>query len=128
MYVDDFLLWQDVTVLDLAACLVLALCAAFRVPIPWPKVQLGFSVVWIGWQLMFSAGAVSLPDEKIRKLSDALGKVMSGSSCSNDTCAEASRNKLLTMSYLFTLSFHTAVSAGELALSDLLSCSWHPWV
>ena len=98
MYGDDFLLWQDVTVLDLAACLVLAFCAAFGVPIPWPKVQFGLCVVWIGWQLMFRAGAVSLPDEKIPKLSDALGNVMSGSSCSNDTGAEASCNKLLTMS------------------------------
>ena len=82
MYVDDFLLWQDARVLDLSACLELAFCAAFGVPISWAKVQLRPTVIWIGWQFMFRAGAVRLPDEKIQKLRAALSKVLSGSSCS----------------------------------------------
>ena len=68
LYVDDFPLLQDVDVLDITASLCITFCVCFGVQLSWRKLQLGASVVWIGWELNFHAGAPSVPQDKRDRL------------------------------------------------------------
>ncbi|CAE7626731.1 unnamed protein product [Symbiodinium necroappetens] len=58
--------------LDISACLILAFAAVFGVRLSWPKLQLGSSVVWIGWSLNYRAGTVQVTATKKEKLSRVL--------------------------------------------------------
>ena len=55
-----------------SACLILAFAAVFGVRLSWPKLQLGSSVVWIGWSLNYRAGTVQVTAAKKEKLSRVL--------------------------------------------------------
>ena len=68
LYVDDLLLLQDVDVLDITASLCITFCMCFGIQLGWRKLQLGASVVWIGWELNFHAGAFSVPQNKRDRL------------------------------------------------------------
>ena len=77
-YVDDFLLLQDEEVIALFACLVLAFCAMFGIPVSRSKLQLGRGIVWIGWRFGFGSGAFCVPLEKSVKLKRLLQEALSG--------------------------------------------------
>ena len=68
LYVDDFLLIQDLEVLDITASLCVTFCVCFGIRLSWKKLQLGPVVVWIGWELNFHAGAFSVPQDKRDRL------------------------------------------------------------
>ncbi|CAE7855429.1 gag-pol, partial [Symbiodinium necroappetens] len=72
MYVDDLILAMQTGALDISACLILAFAAVFGVRLSWPKLQLGSSVVWIGWSLNYRAGTVQVTAAKKEKLSRVL--------------------------------------------------------
>ena len=72
MYVDDLVLAMQTGALDISACLILAFAAAFGVRLSWPKLQLGSSVVWIGWSLNYRAGTVQVTATKKEKLARVL--------------------------------------------------------
>ncbi|CAE7038940.1 unnamed protein product [Symbiodinium sp. CCMP2592] len=76
MYVDDAMLWQAAGAIDMSAVLLLSFCQVFGYPISWRKLQLGPTIVYIGWQIHFRAGAFCLPLEKIAKLLKAIDKVL----------------------------------------------------
>ena len=66
--VDDLLGIQDAAVVELTFSILLAFCCTFGIPISWPKLQLGFHVRWIGWDLHLRMGCVSIPADKLEKL------------------------------------------------------------
>ena len=66
--VDDFLLLQDIDVLDITASLCITFCVCFGIRLSWRKLQLGACVIWIGWELNFHAGAFSVPQDKRDRL------------------------------------------------------------
>ena len=68
MYVDDLILAMQTGALDISACVILAFAAVFGVRLSWPKLQLGSSVVWIGWQLNYRSGTVQVTATKKEKL------------------------------------------------------------
>ena len=76
-YVDDFLLVQDQDVIALS-CLVLACCAMFGIPISHAKLQLGRSIVWIGWHFGFGSGTFCVPLDKALKLKRLLQEALAG--------------------------------------------------
>ena len=61
LYVDDFLTIQDASTIDVTAVLMLAFCVCFDIPLSWRKLEVGPTVVWIGWSLLFRAGCFSIP-------------------------------------------------------------------
>ena len=72
LYVDDFLGFQSATVAEMSLCLTLCFCGAFGIPLSWKKLQFGCSIRWIGWDLDFDIGCVSIPSEKLEKLADSI--------------------------------------------------------
>ncbi|CAE7304798.1 unnamed protein product [Symbiodinium sp. KB8] len=68
LYVDDLLLYQNAKALPLSACLTLAFCSCFHIPLSWKKLQMGPVITWIGWQLNLGTACYTLPDEKRNKL------------------------------------------------------------
>ena len=68
--VDDFLGFQSATVAEMSLCLTLCFCVAFGIPLSWKKLQFGCSIRWIGRDLDFDIGCVSIPSEKLEKLAD----------------------------------------------------------
>ena len=78
--VDDALFAQSAQALGLNACLLLSFCQVFGFPISWQKVQFGPSVEFIGWELHFRSGSL-LPANKVRKLLDAICKVLDSTPC-----------------------------------------------
>ena len=85
LYVDDLLGFQSAQVVELSFALVLAFCATFHVPLSLKKLQLGFHIRWIGWNLHLRAGAVSIPTEKLAKLKLLLSTALSSSMCDRVT-------------------------------------------
>ena len=72
LYVDDLLLYQNAKALPLSACLTLAFCSCFHIPLNWKKLQMGPVITWIGWQLNLGTACYTLPDEKRNKLQSQL--------------------------------------------------------
>ena len=68
LYVDDLLLYQNAKALPLSACLTLAFCSCFHIPLSWKKLQMGPVITWIGWQLNLGTACYTLPEEKRNKL------------------------------------------------------------
>ena len=62
--VDDFLLLQDIDVLDITASLCVTFCGCVDIRLSWRKLQLGACVVWIGWEINSHAGACSVPQKR----------------------------------------------------------------
>ena len=81
LYVDDLLGVQDAAVVELTFSILLAFCCAFGIPISWPKLQLGFHVRWIGWDLHFRMGCVSIPADKLVKLGECISTALRNKYC-----------------------------------------------
>ena len=81
LYVDDVLGVQDAAVVELTFSILLAFCCVFGIPLSWPKLQLGFHVRWIGWDLHFRTGCVSIPPDKLEKLGECICIALKGRYC-----------------------------------------------
>ena len=81
LYVDDLLGVQDAAVVELTFSILLAFCCVFGIPLSWPKLQLGFHVRWIGWDLHFRMGCVSIPTDKLEKLGECICVALKGRYC-----------------------------------------------
>ena len=81
LYVDDLLGVQDAAVVELTFSILLAFCCTFGIPISWPKLQLGFQTRWIGWELHFRMGCVSIPADKLEKLGECICVALKGKYC-----------------------------------------------
>ena len=79
MFVDDLLATQDATLMPLSGAAILAFAGAFGVPISWSKLQLSHSVLWIGWQINYRAGAFGIPPAKVQRLLEAVQKLLGDS-------------------------------------------------
>ncbi|CAE7498620.1 unnamed protein product [Symbiodinium natans] len=84
-YVDDFILFQDQEVIGLTACMTLAFCALFNIPLSNAKLQLGSCIHWIGWHFSFGSGTFSIPIEKVQKLKRLLQEALQGRHVSKRT-------------------------------------------
>ena len=65
---DDYILSTPASTISLSSCMLVIFCLLFHVPISWKKCKLSPQVLWIGWQVDFSAGLVELDDAKRQKL------------------------------------------------------------
>ena len=78
MYVDDLILFQALSSIFNSAALALAFCAVFNIPISWKKLQFSETILWIGWELNFLAGALRVPDSKGEKLMERIPPMLRG--------------------------------------------------
>ena len=78
LYVDDLFMFQDATVMPISASMIAILCQICGIPVSWKKCELGRDITWIGWRWQISAGVVSIPHAKIRKLQDLICKLHGG--------------------------------------------------
>ena len=81
IYVDDLLGVQDAAVVELTFSILIAFCCVFGIPLSWPKLQLGFQIRWIGWDLHFRMGCVSIPTDKLAKLGECIHMALKGKYC-----------------------------------------------
>ena len=78
LYVDDFLGYQSATVAEMSLCITLCFCGAFGIPLCWKKLQFGCCIRWIGWELDFDMGCVSIPTDKLQKLAECISLALRG--------------------------------------------------
>jgi len=76
LYVDDFFFIFPKKVAWIMACLCCILAQVLNIPISWRKIEFGPRVQWIGWQFHVTAGYISLPSNKIDKLSDYISSML----------------------------------------------------
>eukprot|EP00435_Cladocopium_sp_Y103_P061476 s365_g23.t1 len=76
LFVDDLLLMQEISVLELSAILILCFCLVFGVPLSWHKLRLAGEVTWIGWNFNFYRGSISIPAPKLDKLTALLSAIL----------------------------------------------------
>ena len=76
LYVDDLLGFQCASVAEMSFCITLAFCSIFGIPLSWKKLQFGFSITWIGWQLDFAKGCVCIPQDKLDRLHRLLSEAL----------------------------------------------------
>ena len=74
LFVDDYLFTQQHAMLPHFGSMICLFLQIMGVPLSWTKLQISFQVDWIGWCFCFSAGVVSLKEEKRLRL---LGMVQS---------------------------------------------------
>ena len=72
LYVDDFLFLFPQPVALVMATLLCVASQVIRLPISWGKCEFGSRVKWIGWNFYIHAGYISLPADKIERLTDAI--------------------------------------------------------
>ena len=68
LYIDDGLLLVPAEVAPLVACTALMFLVALGVPLSYEKLELGFSLQWIGWHFNWERRAAALPTVKREKL------------------------------------------------------------
>ena len=78
LYVDDFFIFQDAQVLPCTASLLCIFCLLTQVPISWKKCELGTKLKWIGWNFHISSGFLTVPEDKIQKVSQYLNDLLAG--------------------------------------------------
>ena len=61
---DDWLWNSDAHAAPLFAPVLLVFLSALGVPLSWHKLEFGVTVRWIGWDLAFDLGTVSIPADK----------------------------------------------------------------
>ena len=75
LYVDDLFMFQDAKVMPLSASMISIMCQLCCIPVSWKKCEIGQDITWIGWRWQISAGVVSIPVAKMRKLHNLIGKL-----------------------------------------------------
>ena len=78
LYVDDFFIYQDKQILPCTASLLCVFVLLTRIPISWKKCELSSTLKWIGWSIHIQAGYITIPDDKLRKVSDYLDDLLHG--------------------------------------------------
>lgn len=78
LYVDDFFMYQDAQMMPCSACLLCIFCLLTQVPISWKKCELGSVLKWIGWNFHIRSGFLSVPEDKILKISQYLNDLLIG--------------------------------------------------
>lgn len=58
------------------------LCQITQIPISWKRSELGARIQWIGWLINFRAGTISIPHQKIDKLTSYLHEMLKSSKTS----------------------------------------------
>lgn len=79
LYVDDFIFIQNCKVISVTSAMLVIICQLCHIPISWRKCELGDSIQWIGWRISFVVGCLTLPLEKLDKLTALLSQL-----CSSD--------------------------------------------
>ena len=82
LYVDDFIFYQDATMMPLTACLICILCQLTQVPISWAKCELSRTIKWIGWIFHLNAGFIEIPPDKLGRIQDFLRELQKHSNAS----------------------------------------------
>ena len=59
-------------------CITLCFCGAFSIPLSWKKLQFGCCIRWIGWELDFGMGCVSIPEDKLLRLHAVISSALKG--------------------------------------------------
>ena len=67
LYIDDGLLLVPAEVTPLVACTAFMFLVALGVPLSYEKLELGFSLHWIGWRFNWERRAAALPIVKREK-------------------------------------------------------------
>ncbi len=77
LYVDDLFMLQDAKVMPISASMIALLCQICCIPVSWKKCELGqdITVTWIGWRWQISAGVVSIPHARMKKLQALIHKL-----------------------------------------------------
>ena len=78
LYVDDLLGFQSASVAEMSFCITLCFCGAFSIPLSWKKLQFGCCIRWIGWELDFGMGCVSIPEDKLVRLHTVISSALKG--------------------------------------------------
>ncbi|CAE6925850.1 spn-E [Symbiodinium sp. CCMP2456] len=78
MYVDDLLGFQSASVAEMSFCIALCFCGAFSIPLSWKKLQFGYCIRWIGWELDFGMGCVCIPSDKLERLHSVISSKLQG--------------------------------------------------
>ena len=68
LFVDNFIFSQAFSLMPLTGAVICLFLQVVGIPVSWKKLQISCRVDWIGWRLCFSAGTVSLRDEKRLRL------------------------------------------------------------
>ena len=79
IYVDDFFFLFPKSVAWIMACICCIFAQVLNIPISWRKTEFGPRVQWIGWQFHITAGYISLPTNKIDKLSEYISSMLRSS-------------------------------------------------
>ena len=58
LYVDDLLMFQETQIIGLSAAVIAILCMLTRLPVSWKKCEIGYTIVWIGWEFHIRAGFI----------------------------------------------------------------------
>lgn len=78
LYVDDFFIYQDKQILPCTASLLCVFVILTRIPISWKKCKLSSTLKWIGWSIHIQAGYITIPEDKLRKVSEYLADLLHG--------------------------------------------------
>ena len=78
-YVDDMLLWLDKTTAPIWSSLVTILLLVLGVPMSWKKAQLDSQVVWIGWSICTLTWSITIPSDKLLRISDQIRALLKSS-------------------------------------------------
>ena len=121
-------------------------CQITQIPISWEKSELGARIQWIGWLIIFRAGTISIPQQKIDKLTSYLHEMLKSSKTSR-RALEKLIGLLMCLTQIFPLmriwihhlyqdlytvpATHLSIDAGDWPrlhdhLSDELTCISRP--
>ena len=75
-YVDDMLLWLDACTAPIWASMVTLIFLCLRIPMSWKKAQMGFQVIWIGWSISTRTWTISIPSDKVAKITDQVSEAL----------------------------------------------------
>lgn len=89
LYVDDFFIYQDAQIMPVTASMLCIFCLLTQVPISWKKCEMGSTLKWIGWNFHITAGFVTIPADKLSKVSRLMQDLLVGNRTSRKRMEKA---------------------------------------
>ena len=75
VFVDDFIFGLDSVAAPLQTSTLLLCIAYLNIPLSWHKLELGYHITWIGWDIDTWSDTITLPQDKMNKILENISEL-----------------------------------------------------
>ena len=103
VFVDDFIFGLDSVAAPLQTSTLLLCIAYLNIPLSWHKLELGYHITWIGWDIDTWSDTITLPQDKMHKILQNISELKTSGKFKRSLLESVTGN-ILWVSGIFSIS------------------------